>query len=65
MYSMSRMISFDEIVAATRKLLDDPAQCKNAGRNGKELVTGIFDWKKMAEILSADYRLLWEKSNGR
>ncbi|MCQ2377724.1 MAG: glycosyltransferase family 4 protein [Victivallaceae bacterium] len=55
----------DAVVAATEKLLDDPAGCKKMGQNGRELVSDRFDWKKMAEFLAEDYRILLRQRSGR
>ena len=46
----------EAVAAAALKLLGDPAELERMGRNGRELVRERFDWRRMAAILTDDYR---------
>ena len=50
--------SVDEVVAATETLWNDPELRKKMGKNGQQLVLERFDWRRMADILLAEYRRL-------
>ena len=50
--------SVDEVVAATERLWNDPELRRKMGKNGQQLVLERFDWRRMAEILLAEYRRL-------
>lgn len=42
-------------VIAMSKLLSDPEAAKKMGRNGRELVSKLFDWRNMVDILEREY----------
>ena len=50
--------SVDAVVAATETLWNDPELRKKMGARGQQLVLERFDWRRMAEILLAEYRRL-------
>ena len=52
--------SVEEVVAATERLWNDPELREKMGKKGQELVLERFDWRRMAEILLAEYRRLAE-----
>ncbi len=47
-----------EVVEASRKLWLDPAAAKRMGETGKTRVIEQFAWRRMADILEAEYREL-------
>ena len=48
----------EQVVEATRKIWRDDALRETMGRNGRELVRERFDWRRMADILEAEYLAL-------
>ena len=50
--------SVDAVVEATSRLWDDDAFRRKMGEQGKRRVLEQFDWRRMAEILLAEYREL-------
>ena len=54
--------SVDEVIAVSRKLLDDPELRDEMGKAGKKLVLERFDWHKMADILEKEYCRLLRKN---
>ena len=48
----------EQVVEATRKIWRDDALRETMGRNGRELVCERFDWRRMADILEAEYLAL-------
>jgi glycosyltransferase involved in cell wall biosynthesis len=45
----------DSVVFAVNKLLSDPEQAAKMGRAGRALVSELFDWRRMADVLERDY----------
>ena len=50
-----------EVVRVSKTILDDPALRKEMGAAGKKLVLERFNWRKMADILEAEYLTLLKK----
>jgi len=48
----------DAVAAATEKLLADPQLRADLGSAGKRRVLAQFDWRKMSDILEAEYAAL-------
>lgn len=48
----------EQVVEATRKIWRDDTLRETMGRNGRELVRERFDWRRMADILEAEYLAL-------
>ena len=55
--------SVDAVVEATSRLWDDDAFRRKMGEQGKRRVLEQFDWRRMAEILLAEYRELRRSSS--
>ena len=53
--------SVDAVVAATERLWDDDDARVRMGAAGRERVLRQFDWRRMAEILLAEYRELFAR----
>lgn len=47
--------NIDGVVFAVNSLLSDPGAAAKMGRAGRELVSKLFDWRRMAQILEKDY----------
>ena len=47
--------NLEQVISALEKLLADSGLCTDMGKNGRELVSVNFDWRRMASILEEEY----------